>query len=35
VKPSIICAHLSAYGRGNSREAWPGYDYLMQAEAGS
>ena len=34
VKPSIICAHLSAYGRGNSREAWPGYDYLMQAEAG-
>lgn len=34
VKPSIVCAHLSAYGRGNSREAWPGYDYLMQAEAG-
>lgn len=33
-KPSIVCAHLSAYGRGNSREAWPGYDYLMQAEAG-
>ncbi|MFN7535973.1 MAG: CoA transferase, partial [Brevundimonas sp.] len=23
-KPSIVCAHLSAYGRGNSREAWPG-----------
>ncbi len=34
IKPSIVCAHLSAYGRGNSREAWPGYDYLMQAEAG-
>ncbi len=34
VKPSIVCAHLSAYGRGNSRAAWPGYDYLMQAEAG-
>ncbi len=34
LKPSIVCAHLSAYGRGNSREAWPGYDYLMQAEAG-
>ena len=34
VKPSIVCAHLSAYGRGNSREDWPGYDYLMQAEAG-
>lgn len=34
VNPKIVCAHLSAYGRGNSREAWPGYDYLMQAEAG-
>ncbi len=34
VKPSIVCAHLSAYGRGNSRQSWPGYDYLMQAEAG-
>lgn len=34
VKPAIVCAHLSAYGRGNSRAAWPGYDYLMQAEAG-
>ena len=34
VKPSIVCAHLSAYGRGNSRERWPGYDYLMQAECG-
>ena len=34
IKPAIVCAHLSAYGRGNSREAWPGYDYLMQAEAG-
>jgi crotonobetainyl-CoA:carnitine CoA-transferase CaiB-like acyl-CoA transferase len=34
IKPSIVCAHLSAYGRGNSRENWPGYDYLMQAEAG-
>src|SRR5918992_3486025 len=32
--PRIVCAHLSAYGRGNSREAWPGFDYLMQAEAG-
>lgn len=26
--------HLSAYGRTGSRAAWPGYDYLMQAEAG-
>ena len=34
VRPSIVCAHLSAYGRGNEREGWPGYDYLMQAEAG-
>jgi crotonobetainyl-CoA:carnitine CoA-transferase CaiB-like acyl-CoA transferase len=34
INPAIVCAHLSAYGRGNSREAWPGYDYLMQAEAG-
>lgn len=34
IKPSIVCAHLSAYGRDNSRAAWPGYDYLMQAECG-
>ena len=34
VKASIVCAHLSAYGREGSRAAWPGYDYLMQAEAG-
>jgi len=34
IKPEIVCAHLSAYGRGHEREAWPGYDYLMQAEAG-
>lgn len=32
--PAIVCAHLSAYGRDNERAAWPGYDYLMQAEAG-
>ncbi|MGH7042696.1 MAG: CaiB/BaiF CoA transferase family protein [Acetobacteraceae bacterium] len=32
--PRIVCAHLSAYGRKGSRAAWPGYDYLMQAEAG-
>ncbi len=32
--PSIVCAHLSAYGRDNPRAKWPGYDYLMQAEAG-
>ena len=34
VNPRIVCAHLSAYGRDNERRAWPGYDYLMQAEAG-
>ena len=34
VNPKIVCAHLSAYGRDNERRAWPGYDYLMQAEAG-
>ena len=34
LNPRIVCAHLSAYGRGTPREAWPGYDYLMQAEAG-
>lgn len=32
--PAIVCAHLSAYGRDNERAKWPGYDYLMQAEAG-
>lgn len=32
--PAIVCAHLSAYGRDNERKSWPGYDYLMQAEAG-
>jgi len=32
--PKIVCAHLSAYGRDNDRAHWPGYDYLMQAEAG-
>lgn len=34
VNPKIVCAHLSAYGRESERAAWPGYDYLMQAEAG-
>jgi crotonobetainyl-CoA:carnitine CoA-transferase CaiB-like acyl-CoA transferase len=29
-----VCVHLSAYGRDNARTAWPGYDYLMQAESG-
>ena len=32
--PKIVCAHLSAYGRDGARKGWPGYDYLMQGEAG-
>ena len=34
VNPAIVCAHLSAYGRTGPRASWPGFDYLMQAEAG-
>ncbi|MAG96054.1 MAG: CoA transferase [Alphaproteobacteria bacterium] len=32
--PRLVCAHISAYGREGERRDWPGYDYLMQAEAG-
>ncbi len=34
INPRIVCAHLSAYGREGPRADWPGFDYLMQAEAG-
>lgn len=34
VNPALVCVHASAYGRDGPRAAWPGYDYLMQAEAG-
>jgi crotonobetainyl-CoA:carnitine CoA-transferase CaiB-like acyl-CoA transferase len=34
LNPKIVCLHISAYGRDNERRSWPGYDYLMQAEAG-
>lgn len=34
IKPAIVCVHASAYGRTGPRSSWPGYDYLMQAEAG-
>lgn len=34
VNPALVCLHISAYGRDNERAAWPGYDYLMQAEVG-
>lgn len=34
VRPSIVCVHLSGYGRDGERASWPAYDYLAQAEAG-
>jgi crotonobetainyl-CoA:carnitine CoA-transferase CaiB-like acyl-CoA transferase len=34
INPAVVCVHISAYGRDNSRKTWPGYDYLMQAESG-
>lgn len=34
INPRIVCAHISAYGRTGDRAKRPGYDYLMQAEAG-
>jgi crotonobetainyl-CoA:carnitine CoA-transferase CaiB-like acyl-CoA transferase len=34
LNPKIVCLHISAYGRDNDRAARPGFDYLMQAEAG-
>jgi crotonobetainyl-CoA:carnitine CoA-transferase CaiB-like acyl-CoA transferase len=32
--PAIVCVSLSAYGRDDPRRAEPGYDALVQAEAG-
>jgi crotonobetainyl-CoA:carnitine CoA-transferase CaiB-like acyl-CoA transferase len=34
INPAVVCGHISAYGRDSSRADWPGYDFLMQAEAG-
>jgi crotonobetainyl-CoA:carnitine CoA-transferase CaiB-like acyl-CoA transferase len=34
VNPRIVCVTLSAYGRTGDRRAMPGYDALIQAEAG-
>jgi crotonobetainyl-CoA:carnitine CoA-transferase CaiB-like acyl-CoA transferase len=34
INAKIVCLHISAYGRDNGRKGWPGYDFLMQAEAG-
>ena len=33
-KPDLVCVHLTAYGRTGPRRAWPGYDYMAQAETG-
>jgi len=34
INPGIVCVSLSAYGREGPRRAEPGYDALVQAEAG-
>ena len=34
MNPAIVCVSLSAYGREGERRAEPGYDALVQAEAG-
>jgi crotonobetainyl-CoA:carnitine CoA-transferase CaiB-like acyl-CoA transferase len=34
INPAIVCVSLSAYGRTGERRAEPGYDALVQAEAG-
>jgi len=34
LNPKVVCSFLTAYGRNGPRAKWPGYDYLMQAEAG-
>jgi crotonobetainyl-CoA:carnitine CoA-transferase CaiB-like acyl-CoA transferase len=34
INPAVVCVSLSAYGRSNDRAAFPGYDALIQAEAG-
>ncbi len=34
LNPAIVCVSLSAYGRAGGRAAYPGYDALVQAEAG-
>ncbi|HSO93836.1 MAG TPA: CoA transferase, partial [Candidatus Dormibacteraeota bacterium] len=34
VNPAIVCCSLSAYGRDGQRSSEPGYDPLIQAEAG-
>jgi crotonobetainyl-CoA:carnitine CoA-transferase CaiB-like acyl-CoA transferase len=34
INPAIVCVALTGYGRNGERASWPGYDALVQAEAG-
>jgi crotonobetainyl-CoA:carnitine CoA-transferase CaiB-like acyl-CoA transferase len=34
VNPTIVCCFITGYGTGSSRRAVPGYDYLLQGQAG-
>jgi len=34
INPGIVCVALTGYGRDGERAGWPGYDALVQAEAG-
>jgi crotonobetainyl-CoA:carnitine CoA-transferase CaiB-like acyl-CoA transferase len=34
INPALVCVSLSAYGRSGPRRAYPGYDALIQADAG-
>jgi crotonobetainyl-CoA:carnitine CoA-transferase CaiB-like acyl-CoA transferase len=34
INPAVVCASLSGYGRSGPRRTHPGYDALIQAEAG-
>ena len=34
INPAIVCVALTGYGRGGEAAGWPGYDALIQAEAG-
>ncbi len=34
LNPAIVCVSLSGYGRAGARSSYPGYDALIQAEAG-
>ncbi len=34
IRPSVVCLHISAFGRDNERASRPGYDFILQAETG-